>query len=145
PTLAAALGNFANLLAEAAEREWGSTAGKYVRDMVDHPGAGAAGGTGFAAMAALGAKQRRGIDVGLDFVDFPNALRHADLVITGEGSRDGQSLQGKTSVGVRRAGAQHDGRVYAVCGRSLLRPPQATQAGSDKVFALSGLGAEPSV
>lgn len=145
PTLDAALGNFANLLAEAAEREWGSTAGKYVRDMVDHPGAGAAGGTGFAAMAALGAKQRRGIDVVLDFVDFPNALRHADLVITGEGSLDEQSLQGKTPVGVGQAAVQHDIPVYAVCGRSLLTAQQATQAGIDKVFALSDLEADPSV
>ena len=145
PTLDAALGHFANLLAEAAEREWGPNAGQYVRDMIDHPGAGAAGGTGFAAMAALGAKQRRGIDVVLDFVDFASALHNADLVITGEGSLDEQSLQGKTPVGVGQAAAQQHIPVYAVCGRSLLTAQQATQAGIDKVFALSDLEVDPGV
>jgi len=145
PILDAALGHFANLLAEAAEREWGFEAGGHVRDMVEHPGAGAAGGTGFAAMAALGATQRRGIDVVLDFVDFSSALHNADLVVTGEGSLDEQSLQGKTPVGVGQAAAQQHIPVYAVCGRSLLTTQQATQAGIDKVFALSDLEPDPSV
>ena len=64
------------------------------------PGAGAAGGVGFAALAVLGAEPRSGIAVVLNLAGFEAALDGAALVITGEGSLDAQSLAGKTPVGV---------------------------------------------
>jgi glycerate kinase len=92
-----------------------------------HPGAGAAGGVGFTLLAVLGAERRSGVDVVLDLVGLDAALagragsdglrERADLVITGEGALDEQTLAGKAVAGVaRRAGA--DGiPVVAVCGR----------------------------
>lgn len=71
-------------------------------DHRDAPGAGAAGGTGFAALALLGATTVPGVDVVLDLIGFDAVLRGADLVVTGEGSFDAQSLGGKAPVGVAR-------------------------------------------
>ncbi|MFC0269545.1 glycerate kinase [Kushneria aurantia] len=78
-------------------------------DMSDHrdtPGAGAAGGMGFAALAFLGARLRPGIELVMAQVGFEAALASADLVITGEGRLDGQSLGGKTPIGVSRSAAR---------------------------------------
>src|SRR6266704_967504 len=77
------------------------------RDLAAAPGAGAAGGTGFAAMAYFGARLVPGADLMLDLVGFDAALTGAGLVITGEGSLDRQSLGGKAPVGVARAAARH--------------------------------------
>jgi glycerate kinase len=67
------------------------------RDLRDEPGAGAAGGLGFALMAFLGAEMRRGAPLVLEAVRFDDALQGADLVLTGEGSLDAQTLSfGKT-------------------------------------------------
>ena len=73
-------------------------------DLASRAGAGAAGGTGFAAMALLNAELRPGIELLLDWLDFDRALVGADLVITGEGSLDEQSLAGKAPVGVAQGG-----------------------------------------
>ncbi|MEQ7736110.1 glycerate kinase, partial [Escherichia coli] len=59
------------------------------------PGAGAAGGIGYAALAVLGATARPGIELILEMLDFEKHLDGADLVITGEGRLDDQSFQGK--------------------------------------------------
>ncbi len=69
----------------------------------DAPGAGAAGGLGFAALAFLGARIRPGIELMLDMISFTERLAGARLVITGEGSLDAQTLRGKAPVGVARA------------------------------------------
>lgn len=72
------------------------------------PGAGAAGGLGFALMAFLGAQRRPGIETVLDLIHFDQKLEGADLVITGEGRMDWQSSFGKVPAGVgercKRAG-----------------------------------------
>ncbi|HAG62876.1 MAG TPA: glycerate kinase, partial [Kocuria sp.] len=52
------------------------------------PGAGVAGGVGYAALAVLGAERRPGVDVVLDLVDLDAAVAGADLLVTGEGSLD---------------------------------------------------------
>ena len=81
------------------------------------PGAGAAGGTGAGALAFLSARISSGIDLVLDVVGFPEALAGADLVLTGEGSLDAQSLRGKAPVGVARAAAAVGVPVIALVGR----------------------------
>lgn len=107
-------------------------------------GAGAAGGVGYAVLAVLGAEKRPGIDVVLDLVGLDERLTGAQLVITGEGSLDGQSLGGKTPIGVARRAREHQvPTVFAVCGRTLLRPDQVAEAGFDAVFALSDLEPDP--
>jgi glycerate kinase len=69
------------------------------------PGAGAAGGLGYGLVMFAGAQLARGIDLVLDAVDFDRRCRQADLVITGEGRLDGQSIQGKTCIGVAQRAA----------------------------------------
>ncbi|WP_248758461.1 glycerate kinase [Pseudarthrobacter sp. SSS035] len=101
------------------------------------PGAGAAGGVGYIAIAALAAARRPGIDVVLEFTELEQRLAGADLVITGEGSLDEQSLLGKTPMGVARAAARAGIPVIAVCGRSTLSPEQLTEAGFKAVHALT--------
>jgi glycerate 2-kinase len=103
------------------------------------PGAGAAGGVGYAAIAILAATRRPGIDVVLEFTGLAERLAGADLVITGEGSLDEQSLLGKTPIGVARAAAAQGVPVIAVCGRSTLAQDQAAAAGFEDVYALTGL------
>lgn len=73
------------------------------RDLADVPGAGAAGGFGFGCMALLGGTLRPGIETLLDLAGFDRLLERADLVITGEGRLDGQSLRGKVISGVAAA------------------------------------------
>jgi glycerate 2-kinase len=91
-------------------------------DLRDEPGAGAAGGLGFGLMAFLGAHLRQGVEVVMDAVGFSERLSGADLVITGEGKLDEQSLRGKTVAGVVRAAKEFGVRVAVVCGRAEIAP-----------------------
>ena len=79
------------------------------------PGAGAAGGLG-AALLALGAKLRSGVETVLDLVGFDERVRDVDLVITGEGNMDEQSAAGKAPVGVARRAKRYGKPVVAVVG-----------------------------
>lgn len=79
------------------------------------PGAGAAGGLG-AALLALGAELRSGVETVLDLVGFDERVHDADLVITGEGNMDEQSAAGKAPVGVARRAKRHGKPVVAVVG-----------------------------
>ena len=69
-------------------------------DLGERPGSGAAGGMGAGCMAFLGAELRSGIEAVLDTVDFDRRVEGADLVVTGEGRIDAQSLSGKVISGV---------------------------------------------
>ncbi|WP_110685912.1 glycerate kinase [Salinicola aestuarinus] len=101
-----ALGYFADRVAEAC--------GEESRDL---PGAGAAGGMGFAAKVLLGATLRPGIELVMEHAGFDGYLDGADWVITGEGQLDGQSLSGKTPIGVARRAAQHGVPTVVLAGR----------------------------
>ena len=79
------------------------------------PGAGAAGGLG-AALLALGAELRSGVETVLDLIGFDEHVRDADLVITGEGNMDEQSAAGKAPVGVARRAKRYGKPVVAVVG-----------------------------
>ena len=126
--LAAGLRRWAAVMAAAAGTDWSRA-----------PGAGAAGGVGFAALAVLGATRRPGIELVLDLAGFEAALDGADLVITGEGSLDAQSLAGKTPVGVARAAARRGVPVVAVAGRSMLTAAELAAAGIASAYPLSDL------
>lgn len=106
------------------------------------PGSGAAGGVGFAALA-LGAHRWPGVDIVLELTDFAATLTGADLVITGEGSFDAQSLGGKTPIGVQRAAAARGIPVHVVCGRSELTAEDASAAGFASLYALSAREPDP--
>ena len=102
-----------------------------------HPGVGAAGGLGFAARAFLHAGFRPGIELVAELSGLADAVEGADLVITGEGRLDSQSLHGKTPVGVARIARAAGVPVVALAG-SLGEDYQALYAaGIDAAFALS--------
>ncbi|MCX5043010.1 glycerate kinase [Aldersonia sp. NBC_00410] len=100
-------------------------------------GVGAAGGTGFGAVAVLGAQSRAGIDIVLDLIGFDDVVAGADLVITGEGSIDEQTLHGKAPVGVLAAARRANLPVLVVAGRSLLDESYFLAAGFDKLYTLT--------
>lgn len=103
--LDAALGHYADVMT--------ATLGE---DLRDQPGVGAAGGLGFAAKAVLKAAFRPGIQLVAELAGLAEALQDADLVITGEGRLDGQSLHGKTPVGVARLARAAGVPVIALAG-----------------------------
>ncbi|MEV7438614.1 glycerate kinase [Streptomyces griseoviridis] len=106
------------------------------------PGAGAAGGIGYGALL-IGARFRPGIDVMLDVLGFAAALENAELVITGEGSLDEQTLHGKAPAGVAAAARAAGKEVVAVCGRLALPPEALGRAGIRRAYPLTGV--EPDV
>ncbi|HYO38291.1 MAG TPA: glycerate kinase [Nocardioidaceae bacterium] len=112
-------------------------------DVADRPGAGAAGGVGFAALAVLGATLRPGIDLVLDLVGFRAALPGAGLVVTGEGSLDEQTLHGKAPAGVAAAARAADVPVVAVAGRSLLDLTDLAPTGIRAAYALTDIEPDP--
>lgn len=133
--LDAALATFRDRLADVLGEPAHTAAGA--------PGAGAAGGVGYAALAVLRAERRPGIDVVLDLVCLDDAVAGADLLITGEGSLDEQSLGGKTPIGVLKVGQAHDVPVVAVCGRTTLPGSVLHQTGFQAVHTLTALAPDP--
>jgi glycerate kinase len=105
----------------------------------DLPSAGAAGGVGFAAMAVLGARRRPGVEVVLDVVGLRHHVEGADLVVTGEGSLDEQTLRGKAVAGVAAAATAFSVPVVAVCGRRLLGDDGVARLGLRRAYALAQL------
>jgi glycerate kinase len=103
--LDAALGHFADHSAQVLGH-----------DVRDQPGCGAAGGMGFAAKAYLNATFRSGVEVVADLVGLAYALDGADLVITGEGCFDTQTLRGKTPFGVARIAQRKGVPVIVLAG-----------------------------
>ena len=79
-------------------------------------GAGAAGGIGAALLAFLDARMKSGIDLILEIYDFDNILREVDLVITGEGRLDRQTLMGKAPFGVAKRANKFNIPVIALAG-----------------------------
>jgi glycerate kinase len=106
-------------------------------ELIDAPGAGAAGGTGFAALAILGATFRPGIDVVLEMTGFADKLPGADLVITGEGSFDEQTLRGKGPAGI--ATQARGIPVVAMAGRIALPLETLKQHGFSAGYGLTDL------
>jgi glycerate 2-kinase len=125
---------------ERSLRQWSTI----VSDTTGHEdaeraGAGAAGGTGYAALALLDAEIRPGIELILDLIDFDRRVVGADLVVTGEGSLDEQSLAGKAPIGVARAAASAGVQVVAVAGRLQLSAARLREAGIAAAYPLTDL------
>ena len=127
--------------ADVAEAVADGSAGPACSPARDAPGAGAAGGLGFAALLFLGARMRPGIELLLELASFGSLLDGARLVITGEGSLDAQTLHGKAPVGVARAAAAHDPAipVVAVAGRCTLTADELRAAGIARAYPLTDL------
>jgi len=105
-------------------------------DVRDEPGSGAAGGLGFAAKAFLGARFRTGVDVVAQLTGLADAIDGADLVITGEGRFDAQTLRGKTPFGVACIARQRGVPVVVIAGTLGEGYPALYEHGIDAAFAL---------
>ena len=86
------------------------------RTIEQFPGSGAAGGLGFGFKAFLGAELVPGVDLILNETRLEDFVREADVVITGEGRLDGQTVMGKAPIGVARLAKKHGKRVLAFSG-----------------------------
>ena len=84
------------------------------KDIKDIPGAGAAGGLGASLIAFLNAEFRPGIEIMIEAVKLEQAIKDADLVITGEGKIDSQTIYGKAPIGVAKIAKKHNIPVVAV-------------------------------
>ena len=106
------------------------------------PGAGAAGGLGYALMQHLHAQRRPGIDLLLDAVDADTLFAHADLVVTGEGKADRQTLRGKVPAGILRRAHRHNIPVILIAGQVEDRA-QLLDAGFAQVECIHPSGTPP--
>jgi glycerate kinase len=104
-------------------------------DFRDTPGAGAAGGLGFGLLTFCGATIRSGFDLVAEFIGLEAAIAKADIVITGEGRLDDQSLEGKAPAGVARLARKAGKRVFAIVGGAGGGP--AVRALFDEVLVLA--------
>lgn len=86
------------------------------KNVINQAGAGAAGGLGAALIGLLNAKLRAGINIVMDFVNLEQEIRDADLVITGEGRIDSQTIHGKTPIGVARVAKKYHLPVIGIAG-----------------------------
>jgi glycerate kinase len=127
-------------LLDAALAQWAHMVHRDLHvDAAGRPGAGAAGGVGFAAMAVLGATLRPGISYLLELLNFREHLDGAQLVVTGEGSLDEQTLRGKAPAGVAEAARAAGVPVVAVAGRIQLAREDLAAAGFDGAYALTDI------
>ncbi|MQG94763.1 glycerate kinase [Pseudomonas sp. MN1F] len=106
-------------------------------DVRDFPGCGAAGGMGFAAKAFMGARFRPGVEVVAELAGLDTLVQGADLVITGEGRFDAQTLRGKTPMGVARVAKRHGVPVVVLAGTLGEGYQQLYAHGIDAAFALA--------
>lgn len=105
-------------------------------DYGNMPGAGAAGGLGVPLMAFWGAEMSSGIELVLDTLQIDKELERADLVITGEGRLDGQTLYGKAPIGVARRAKRFGKPVIALTGSIGEGYKEVYQGGIDAVFSI---------
>ena len=108
-------------------------------DCSHRPGAGAAGGLGYAFMQCLHAECRPGIDLLMDMAGFDHLLSGAGLVITGEGSADGQTLMGKLPMGIMKRALRQGVPTLLIAGR-VAEAERLLQAGFSRVECIHPWG-----
>ena len=101
------------------------------------PGAGAAGGMGFAFLSCLNASLIPGIELIIEAVDLENAIKECDIVITGEGRLDYQTAMGKAPVGIARLAKKYNKKVIAFAGSVTEDAVNCNQAGIDAFFPIN--------
>ncbi|MBS8264152.1 glycerate kinase [Mesobacillus boroniphilus] len=106
------------------------------KDIEHVSGAGAAGGLGGGLMAFLSAELKRGVDIVLDATKLETHLQDADFVITGEGKIDGQTIFGKTPIGVAKTAKIHNVPVIAIAGNVASDSEVVHEHGIDAVFSV---------
>ncbi len=106
------------------------------REIVRHPGTGAAGGMGAALFSMLKARLRPGIEIVIETLRLEEAVRGADLVITGEGRLDSQSIHRKTPIGVARVAKRQGLPVIGIAGSLAPYYPVVHLHGIDAAFSV---------
>ncbi len=125
---------------EEGMKNWAAQAAAFLgKDHASLAGAGAAGGTGFALMAFLGGRQCRGWELVAELAHLEEKIKAADWVITGEGSFDRQSLQGKLPYGIASLCERYDKPLSLFCGRNTVSREVYRSLGIQEVFSLRDL------
>lgn len=124
-TLDEAMAHFARVTSETLENDYMNT-----------PGAGAAGGLGYAFLAYTGATLTPGIELILDAVGLEEELSGADVVVTGEGRLDFQTAMGKAPVGVARLAKKYNAKVIAFAGSVTKEATACNNEGIDAFFPI---------
>ncbi len=124
-TLDEAMAHFARVTSEILENDYMNT-----------PGAGAAGGLGYAFLAYTGAALTPGIELILDAVGLEEELSGADVVVTGEGRLDFQTAMGKAPVGVARLAKKYNAKVIAFAGSVTKEATACNKEGIDAFFPI---------
>lgn len=124
-TLDEAMAHFARVTSETLENDYMNT-----------PGAGAAGGLGYAFLAYTGAALTPGIELILDAVGLEEELSGADVVVTGEGRLDFQTAIGKAPVGVARLAKKYNAKVIAFAGSVTKEATACNKEGIDAFFPI---------
>ena len=124
-TLDEAMAHFARVTSETLENNYLNT-----------PGAGAAGGLGYAFLAYTGAALTPGIELILDAVGLEEELSGADVVVTGEGRLDFQTAMGKAPVGVARLAKKYNAKVIAFAGSVTKEATACNKEGIDAFFPI---------
>lgn len=114
-------------------------------DVADMPGAGAAGAMGAGMVAFFGSRLQMGIETVLDTVEFDKAIADSDIIFTGEGKIDSQSLRGKVVIGVARRAAKQDKPVIAIVGGADYDVDAAYGEGVTAIFPINRLPQDFSV
>ena len=128
------------LALDARAKRFAEASAKHLgRDCQNMPGAGAAGGLGYAFLQYMNAECRSGIDLLLDAIHFDDLLQDANLVITGEGSADRQTLMGKLPFGILQRAQRHDVPVMLIAGR-IADEQQLLAAGFSRVTCINPPG-----
>jgi glycerate 2-kinase len=86
------------------------------KNIIDIPGAGAAGGVGAALLSFFDAHLKPGINLIMELTELEGKIKDADFVITGEGKLDGQTFQGKAPSGIAKIAKKYDKPVYVIAG-----------------------------
>lgn len=129
PEMVKQLDNNLRHFARIVKRELG-------KDIQSIPGAGAAGGLGAGLVAFLNAELRSGVEIVLETNKFAEKLQGVDLVITGEGKIDGQTVKGKTPIGVARKAKEHGIPVIAFAGTLGNDADIVLKEGIDAIFSI---------
>ena len=128
------------LALDARAKRFAEISAKHLgRDCQNIPGAGAAGGLGYAFLQYMNAGCRSGIDLLLDTIHFDDLLQGADLVITGEGSADRQTLMGKLPFGILQCAQKRGTPVMLIAGR-IADEQQLLDAGFSRVACINPPG-----
>lgn len=124
-TLDALLSHYADLTVKALGKNDANT-----------PGAGAAGGLGFAFLSYLGGRLESGVELVISQANMESEMQDADLILTGEGRLDGQSAMGKAPVGIAKAAKKYGRTVIALAGCVTPDARQCHESGIDAFFPI---------